>query len=152
MYFWGVAKSSVGHRGWPITAEDIQSANYGDDGVLNPHFTSCADPFIPRIVNLSIDKEGPTPTIRWQFQAGCAVGLSDIQFVISGYNEGIISETVDPETSPSPCLTEGTRTSCSYVLRRSSDGFGYVIVQLEPQHREYGAFIYPSYLVGLIND
>ena len=138
VYFWGVAKSASGHRGWPVTNQDLTHI------INNPQYTQCANPYLPSVSDLTFSGTGTTLTARWNFEPGCIVGLDDIDFSLWLMVGTTIQRiTVDPGAASTPCTTIGLQVVCSYTIP-SSSYIHYVLVRIQSKQLEYGPLTFPT--------
>ncbi len=140
VYHFGVA--IINNKGWPITMQDMEHANYRLDEFYNPSFVGCTTPVLPRISDLMSSRSNETVTLTWRFHAGCTVKIAHANFNLS---RGSVTQTVTPS-----CTTLAMRTTCSYTYSSPNKG-GYVAVYLAPKYHEYGPVIYRNHLeVGVL--
>ena len=142
LYFWGVASNVFGHKGWPVTNQDL--AHIGNDW----RFTQCAGPYLPQTSELTFEGNGDTLTANWNFRPGCIVGIDDVKFSLLLHTPLHGRKiTVDPNANSGTCTARGQQVECSYAIP-SRERIYYVLVEIEARQRAYGALIFPS-SVGL---
>ena len=142
LYFWGVASNVFGHKGWPVTNQDL--AHIGNDW----RFTQCAGPYLPQTSELTFEGNGDTLTANWNFRPGCIVGIDDVKFSLLLHTPLHGRKiTVDPNANSGTCTARGQQVECSYAIP-SRERIYYVLVEIEARQRAYGPLIFPS-SVGL---
>ena len=137
------AVAKINHKGWPVTSQDIQDAHAGGS---NAEFRTCASPTLPTIHGLNITEHELSPssystTLTWSFQAGCIVGLSDVEFRI--LPPFVMQQIVDQSVC-SPQTKTGLAT-CSYTIPKRLWGYWYF--DLLPTDAEYGPLQYPDTII-----
>ena len=154
-YHFGVA--IINSKGWPVTVQDIEHGEYRlESGRFDPEFVDCASPQFPQISNLRIQRVQQTVTAQWDFQAGCAVGLNDVNFELKSYRGarttiGRHNVVIDSNSPRTTCSTTGNRTACSYTFPQSRLTIARTItvqIAVQPKSPSYGGSEYPGSLTA----
>ena len=143
-YFWGVAESPLGHRGWPVTEQD--RAHFE----ANPQFVVCGGPPTPTLSVDSVTRRGTDLTFDAELTAkdGCVDDIEIESYTVVWRVTDIFDMFPSPLKIPGyDFASPGSKMNTIEIgtgasLRNVIQSVEIVRIEIKPNHRDYGAEFY----------
>ena len=134
-YFEAVAKSNS--KGWAVSTRDVI------DFEANPSFINCAQPVVPRAINVgSVTRVGDTLTTAWNWERGyVAAEVTDVAFYVE-WDIRTHPYYVTHVVVSSDCTVSGSRWSCEHDFSDFAGTITGVTIYAAPRDWEYGGHGY----------